>query len=832
MKISRNIILCLLYILLLSVLAESEEICFRGINKIEIYHDDPQEIVVSNDGQYVVVVGEQLVQIYATENGEVSFEIKSRKNFLRYDCSLGVSISPDNRYLANVDLSELTDRNNLQIWDLKHGMLIRNLRTKHLHNVTFSDDSKYVCCASDSVVTVYDTRTGEQTQLLRHNFPYLRDCAGVSAVAFSYDNQHLASVFLNSIKIWDLTLGRERGMIFDSSDFFNPAREMLFSPNEEYLVGSYYGSIKVFDIRDGRCQLEVPCQKSTSITFSKSGKYILSGCGNYPTIINFTTGQKQFLPPNCFDASSFDGGPPFSDVTFSSNGQFCAVRTKRDNIYVFEVVDDSHGLFSSRKSYGPSKLNTGSVYGRITDHDTGEPLDHAKVSISAINFSATTDSYGYYEICNVPAGKYEMKISIPDHQGMTVQNMQVGAGKVHRLEPQLRWETVELGDVVIRCADYKNIGPQIIIYEPSRAIGDTIVISGDSATVQGQIVCGFPEEIRAFIGVERLSLSPTGEFRARIGILPEINEVFIFAWEPWRRASYERLFLLGRSVERTQLSPSIPVNLIQDGFVDVDLDIPTSRNKNPTAISVILGVERYRTMPAVSFAKRDAAVFKEYAVKVLGVPDSKNNLYYRTDDEVTRGEFEKLFTENGWLARRVEPATDVYIYYAGHGAPDLKEKLPYLIPYDGDANYPTQTGFSLARLYEQLAKLNVRSVTVFLDACFSGATRENQMLLADARPVAITIENPVLLSDKMIVFTASSGEQISSGYPEKKHGLFTYFLLKGLRGDADMNKDKTITAAELEEYLIANVKRTAGHLDREQTPQVMGKDKQRVLVKY
>jgi glutaredoxin len=88
------------------------------------------------------------------------------------------------------------------------------------------------------------------------------------------------------------------------------------------------------------------------------------------------------------------------------------------------------------------------------------------------------------------------------------------------------------------------------------------------------------------------------------------------------------------------------------------------------------------------------------------------------------------------------------------------------------------------------------------------------------------------LSDKITVFAAASGDQISCGYPEKKHGLFTYFLLKGLRGDADKNKDNSLTIEELEEYIVNNVRKTAGTLDREQTPQVFAKDKTRVIIKY
>lgn len=183
-------------------------------------------------------------------------------------------------------------------------------------------------------------------------------------------------------------------------------------------------------------------------------------------------------------------------------------------------------------------------------------------------------------------------------------------------------------------------------------------------------------------------------------------------------------------------------------LVDVDVNLPESSNRNPDAVAVVLGVEQYRTLPRASFANRDAAVFREYAVRVLGVPVDAGHVYYGTDDQVTRAEFAKLFSENGWLARRVRPQSDVYVYYAGHGAPDVEQRLPYLMPSDGDANYPTQTGFGLSRLYEELAQLNAGSVTVFLDACFSGLTRDNAALLAGARPLVLSVENPMLAPEE------------------------------------------------------------------------------------
>ena len=66
---------------------------------------------------------------------------------------------------------------------------------------------------------------------------------------------------------------------------------------------------------------------------------------------------------------------------------------------------------------------------------------------------------------------------------------------------------------------------------------------------------------------------------------------------------------------------------------------------------------------------------------------------------------------------------------------------------------------------------------------------------------------------------------------EAQHGLFSYYLMKGMEGDADANKDHKITAGELHAYLGSRVKKQAVRLGREQTPELSG-DGERVLVRW
>ena len=105
-----------------------------------------------------------------------------------------------------------------------------------------------------------------------------------------------------------------------------------------------------------------------------------------------------------------------------------------------------------------------------------------------------------------------------------------------------------------------------------------------------------------------------------------------------------------------------------------------------------------------------------------------------------------------------------------------------------------------------------------------------ETLLASARGIVVT-PKPQSIPSGFTVLSAASGQQISSGLDEAKHGLFSYYLMKGMEGGADANKDKKITAGELHAYLGKNVQKQAIRLGREQTPELSG-DRERVLVRW
>lgn len=212
---------------------------------------------------------------------------------------------------------------------------------------------------------------------------------------------------------------------------------------------------------------------------------------------------------------------------------------------------------------------------------------------------------------------------------------------------------------------------------------------------------------------------------------------------------------------------------------DID-ELPRPRNVKAKAHAVVIGVERYReSLPKADFAAGDARLVAEYVRRLLGYPDE--NVALLTDDHATRGDFEKYFER--WLPNRVEPGDDVLVYYSGHGAPGPKSGDAFLVPYDGDPTYVEQTGYPLKRLYAQLAKLPAGKVTVVMDSCFSGAGGRS-VIAKGARPLVLSAQ--AAPPAKVTVVSASAGDQISNSYTEQRHGLFTYFLLKGLKESGEL----------------------------------------------
>lgn len=242
---------------------------------------------------------------------------------------------------------------------------------------------------------------------------------------------------------------------------------------------------------------------------------------------------------------------------------------------------------------------------------------------------------------------------------------------------------------------------------------------------------------------------------------------------------------------------------------DVDRDIPLTSRQNNNTIAIIWANENYNNVVDVSSALNDGEAFAEYCTKTLGIPESQ--VYLTTD-----ATYAQMVNSISTLKKHIEAlgdGIDLIFYYAGHGIPDEKTKDAFLIPVDGVGSN-TETMYSLKKLYNGLADSGAENVMVFLDACFSGATRGDGMVV-EARGVALK-PREAAPEGSMLILSAASGDETAMPYKEKNHGMFTYFLLKKLQ-----ESKGNVTLKELSDYVVDRVKRNSISINRKsQTPSV------------
>ena len=250
-------------------------------------------------------------------------------------------------------------------------------------------------------------------------------------------------------------------------------------------------------------------------------------------------------------------------------------------------------------------------------------------------------------------------------------------------------------------------------------------------------------------------------------------------------------------------------NISVGNLSDVATNIPTTNVKNDKTFAVIIANENYRRESKVEFAQNDGETFRKYCIQTLGLPET--NVHYIPDATLNeiRGEINWLSD----IANAYQDEASIIFYYAGHGIPDESTRTAYLLPVDGFGT-DLRSGYKLDRLYETLGKMPVKSVTVFMDACFSGAQRGDGMM-ASARGVAIKTAQGAPTGN-MVVFSAAQGDETAFPYREKGHGMFTYFLLKKLQ-----ETQGDITLGELGDYITKQVGQQSVVVNRKsQTPTV------------
>jgi len=346
-------------------------------------------------------------------------------------------------------------------------------------------------------------------------------------------------------------------------------------------------------------------------------------------------------------------------------------------------------------------------------------------------------------------------------------------------------------------------------------ITKTITVNNASYEFQGKVT---DKAKIVFVEVDGRSVEViNGKFTIK-GYSPVNKKISIEAIDQWGNRSKSKIVKLIIDIKDTNLVEKLePLNPSK-------IESLQSNSK----VALIIGVEQYDQSPNASYANLDAKYFFDYARKAFGI--KKQNIKILVDKDASLSKtYSAIFK---WLPGKIKSnETDLIIFFSGHGLASSDGKAKYILPSDADPDLLSKTALSRSELFNQIIELNPKSVTMFFDTCYSGVSRDEETLLASAKPLRIVADVNNEIPDNFTIFTASKAEQISSGLKEAKQGIFSYYLMKGLEGKADTNKDKDITNGELLAYMDQNVSDKALILGRQQNPMLLG-DPDKILMSY
>ena len=248
---------------------------------------------------------------------------------------------------------------------------------------------------------------------------------------------------------------------------------------------------------------------------------------------------------------------------------------------------------------------------------------------------------------------------------------------------------------------------------------------------------------------------------------------------------------------------------VRDSSVaDTDSRLPDGSGRNTDTYAIVIANEHYLSGESVSYALNDGKIFCEYCRAGLGIPD--NNIRFLTDARA-----EDIRSLESWLdkeARVFNVDTRVIVYYSGKCAVDDGLREVFLLPVD----YVTggvQGGLSLNSMYSRLLNTSADNALFLIDASYGKIDRDGMRSDVFYTP-AVDIQT-LRPAERMVTFYAAGADEGAYPYPQKRHGLFTYFLLKALQDHPG------ISYGELFDYISANVERVSEELyGRIQEPEV------------
>ncbi|WP_031500833.1 tetratricopeptide repeat protein [Bryobacter aggregatus] len=238
-----------------------------------------------------------------------------------------------------------------------------------------------------------------------------------------------------------------------------------------------------------------------------------------------------------------------------------------------------------------------------------------------------------------------------------------------------------------------------------------------------------------------------------------------------------------------------------DPFPEGESQLLTRKVDIPRSYAIIMGVGAYQNLPKdlhLAYSERDADSLYSILISLEGGNYRAENVKKLLGPRATLANLKQEIEE--WLPRVAKENDRVFIYFAGHGF--IHQGKGYLAPYDFNLNDVAGTGYPMESLAKTVGqKVKAKWKVMMTDSCHSGFV--NTETRADS--LNSMIQN---LDKSMFSLTASRDQERSFESADfgGGHGVFTYYVVKGMEGEADDDRDGIVTASEMTEYVRKNVR--------------------------
>ena len=218
------------------------------------------------------------------------------------------------------------------------------------------------------------------------------------------------------------------------------------------------------------------------------------------------------------------------------------------------------------------------------------------------------------------------------------------------------------------------------------------------------------------------------------------------------------------------------------------------------SFAVIVGIDDYTSWPKLTYATGDALAVRDVLIKDFSFPPE--NVTVLLDKEATRERIVSAIGDALANQAKVQPDDRVLVFFAGHGATRLLpsgRSLGYIVPVEADTTNLQAQCVSMTDFQDINESIAAKHVLYVMDACYGGLAVVRGGAAGGSDPRKYITEVTRRPARQMLT-AGGPDEAVADNGPEG-HSIFTWTLLRGLEGKADLNADGYVTASELFAYV-------------------------------